>query len=816
MVERQAGKPGEALEHLTTACDLLTTHSPELLPDAREAMALTLQDLGQLKDSEKLLRQVLVSRPENSINLKLAATLDHLALNLLYQGRYPEVAPLLDQAETATPPDDADFRARIAAHRGRLYHTLGSHSRAAALFQQALALPFEDPELRLTLNSQLALTQLRLGKTAEARVGTEAAADEARRLFASNRFRAVPYLSNLGAIALAQEEPEIARSAFQEALEMIESTFGIEHPGLIGPLNNLGVAEQTMGNFPSARAHLERAAALQAKFLPATHLRVAETERNLAHNSLLSGSTDAKDHIARATRIGLDLLDRLIREGTESERLNFLERFDLVSLPSATGDAELIADVLIATKARLLDAMLAESKPASQPTWRDIQATLSPGSAFVDTCRFTTTTTPPTKRYGAIVILPTGPPKWVLLGTDDSLEHWLGAFHERLRWRSSSLSGKSSPPPPLKIRGILRALEREFWEPLQLPPGTDHIAFSPDSRLHFLPISALLNRENQPLSSRFLQVTTVTSARDLLNPVPRISLSKSPWAVLTISEFPVATENPSGDPLLSLLSELAPMPGTRIEADKLRSLAPAGSQFLAGPQANELGLSTLAPSPSVLHLGCHAFFLQNDSSPLGMPIDFDEQSDLLFAGGLVLYHGAQRHLDSPRLANNDDLLFPSEIARLPLQETRLVTLSSCESGAGTPVSGEGLLGLRRSFSLAGAREILVALWPVSDDSTPEFMERFYQLALHSERPAQALWQTQGELLSAATRDDDFELAVLRYAPFVLSQNFALVTGPAIAASQPSSSAKKPWIIALTALPLLLFIISRILLKRNGV
>ena len=816
MVERQAGKPEEALGHLTAACDLLTTHSPELLADSREAMALTLQDLGRLDDSEKLLRQVLVSRQENSINFKLAATLDHLALNLLYQGRYPEVSPLLDQAEAATPPDHADFRARIAAHRGRLYHTLGSHARAAAIFQEALALPFEDPELRLSLNSQLALTQLRLGKTTEAREGTEAAADEARRLFATNRFRAVPYLSNLGAVALAQEEPEIARSAFQEALEMIEVTFGVEHPGLIAPLNSLGVAEQIMGDYPSARAHLERAAALQAKFLPATHLRVAETERNLARNSLLSGSPDAKDHIVRATRIGLDLLDRLIREGTENERLNFLERFDLVSLPCATGDAELIADVLIATKARLLDAMLAESKPSAQPTWRDIQATLSPDSAFIDTCRFTTTTTPPIKRYGAIVILPTGPPEWVLLGTDESLEHWLSAFHERIRWRSSLLSGKSNPPPPLKIRSILRALEREFWEPLQLPPGTEHIAFSPDSRLHFLPLSALLNRENQPLSSRFLQVTTVTSARDLINPAPSISLSKNPWTVLTISDFPVAIENPSSDPLLSLLSALTPMPGTRIEAEKLRSLAPAGSQFLVGLQANELDLSKLTTSPSVLHLGCHAFFLQNDASPLGMPIDFDEQSDLLFAGGLVLYCGAQRQLDSPRLANNDDLLFPSEIARLPLHETRLVTLSSCESGAGTPVSGEGLLGLRRSFSLAGAREILVALWPVSDDSTPEFMERFYRLTLHSERPAQALWQTQGGLLSAATTDDDFELAVLRYAPFVLSQNFGLVTGPALAASQPSLSAKRPWLIALTAIPLLLFVISRIFLKKKPV
>ena len=48
MVERQAGKPDEALGHLTAACDLLATHAPDMLADAREAKALTLQDLGQL------------------------------------------------------------------------------------------------------------------------------------------------------------------------------------------------------------------------------------------------------------------------------------------------------------------------------------------------------------------------------------------------------------------------------------------------------------------------------------------------------------------------------------------------------------------------------------------------------------------------------------------------------------------------------------------------------------------------------------------------------------------------------------------------
>jgi CHAT domain-containing protein/tetratricopeptide (TPR) repeat protein len=814
MVERQAGKADEALGHLATACDLMATHAPEMLADAREAQALTLQDLGRLEDSENLLRQVLASRRETSASPKLAATFDHLALNLLYQGRYPEVAPLLDQAEAATAAEDLGFRARLAAHRGRLHHTLGSHARAAAVFQQALAIPFEDPELRLSLNSQLALTQLRLGKMEDARAGTEAAAAEARRLFTSNRIRAVPYMTNLGAIALTQNEPVIAKSSFQEALQMLEATFGPDHPGLIGPLNNLGVAEQALGAYPAARAHLERAAALQAKHLPATHLRVAETERNLARNSLLSASPDARDHIIRATRIGLDLLDRLIREGTENERLNFLERFDLLSLPCATGDAELIADVLIATKARLLDAMLVESTPTSRPTWREVQAALPAGSAFIDACRFTTTSTTPDKRYGAIVILPSGPPKWVPLGTDESLERWLGAFHERMRWRSRAISGNPGPPPPLKIRGILRALEREFWDPLQLPPGTEHIAFSPDSRLHFLPLPALLDRENRPLSIRHRQITTVTSARDLIHPAPATSLSGAPWTIVTVSDFPQTTATIGDDPLLTLLAELQPMPGTRLEANKLRALAPAGSRFLTGPQANESNLRQLADSPAVLHLGCHAFFLQNNDATLGMPVDFDERSDLLFAGGLVLYQGAARQPDSPRLADNDDLLFTSEIARLPLQHTRLVTLSSCESGAGTPVSGEGLLGLRRSFSLAGAREIVVALWPVSDESTPDFMERFYQLAVRSDRPAQALWQTQGELLTAATTDDDFELAVLRYAPFVLSQNSPLTTGPAIAASSRSSGSRSTWLIALTALPLLLFVVSRIVAKRR--
>lgn len=816
IVERQAGKPSEALEHLDIACELLEENAPEFLVDSLEAKALTLQDLGKLEESEALLRNVVKSRKsvsDTSDNTSLSASLDHLALNLLYQGRYPEVAPLLDQAIHLIAEDDPAGLAQLFDHRGRLHHTLGSHSRAINDFRKALALPFDDPELRLTLESQIALAQLRLGKTEEARIGTDAVAKTARQLFIADPIRAVPYINNVGEMALSLGETEVAHKRFKEVLEILQSALGKDHSQLIGPLNNLGVTEQSLGDYASAKAHLERAAKLQSEHLPPTHLRVAETKRNLARNALLSDAPDASEHVARATKLGLDLLDQLISNGSEKERLNFLERFDLVSLPCATGDAELIAEVLLASKARLLDAMLSDEAPKNRPTWIDIQSSLEKGTAFIDTCRYFTTEVPGVENYGAILILPEGKPKWIALGPASDLRGWMQAFRKRLVWRSASTVVNAGPPPPLKIRGILRSLHRNFWQPIGdlLPPDTEHIAYSPAGMLHFMPMAALIAQDGRTLSETYLQVTTVGSGRDLLNKSPTKGLLDNPWAVLTVSDFPAATQNVSEDPLLNLLYNLQSMPGTKDEASRLKRIAPEKSLFLTDEESTEESLHHLPNNPSVLHLGSHAFFLDDPNASTEFPVDFDDRSDLLFSGGLVLYQGTQRTIDSPRLSDSDDLLFPSEIARLPLEGTRLVTLSSCESGAGTPVSGEGVLGLRRAFSLAGAKEVVVALWPVSDASTPTFMEHFYRRATASNRPAQALWQTQGDFLSAATNDEDFELAVLRYAPFVLSQNTPLVTGPSLPPAEiPTKSTllQSPWRYLLAVIPLLIFAIAR--------
>ena len=809
VIERQAGKAVEALPHLQTAVERLSTDTPAGRADALEALALTEHDLGDSEEAEKHLRQVLELRPDDG-EARLQG-LDNLALTLLAQGEFPEAGELIRQTLAATPPTDTEVRARRLGNLGRYFHMLGSHARAADTFREALALEIQNPALRLSLESQLALANLRLGKTGEAREGMKKTANEALALYQQTPFQAVPFFNNLGALDLELGDSTYARSSFAHAVELLEESFGKEHPSLITPLNNLGAAEQAEGDYQDAETALRRADALQQKH-PAqgVQLQAAEIARNLARNSLLSGKGDALAEIDRATKLGLSVLDELIVHGSERQRLNFLQRHDLVSLPCVTGDATRIANVLLATKARLFDAMLAGDKSSAVPDWQTVQKSLPPGSAMVDAARFTAPDG--TDGYGAIVLLPDGPPKWVPLGSEEDLQRWLASFRERLSWRASVLAGKSSPAPPLKLRGILRSLHEQFWEPIAaaLPPDTQHVAFSPDGALHFLPLPALMDRDMQPLCSRFLQIATLTSGRDLLNQPAAASLSSGYWEIFGVSEFPKSTAPPDGDRLLEMLASLDDMPGTADELDRLARLAPNKSKFRRDKSATEIALSGLSQAPAVLHLGCHAFFLADDPSA-ATALDFDEHSDLLHAGGLLLHGAALRKADSPVFAPDDDLLYPTEVAQLPLQGTRLVTLSSCESGAGTAVSGEGLLGLRRGFALAGAREVVVALWPVSDRSTPEFMERFYQLALASDRPAQALWQCQREFLSKAKNDDDFEAAVLRYAPFVLSQNTPLATGKEIAAA--ASKPGIPWKKLALALPLLAFLAARLFKRR---
>ena len=116
----------------------------------------------------------------------------------------------------------------------------------------------------------------------------------------------------------------------------------------------------------------------------------------------------------------------------------------------------------------------------------------------------------------------------------------------------------------------------------------------------------------------------------------------------------------------------------------------------------------------------------------------------------------------------DGLLRSYEIPRLNISAD-LVTLSACETARGEALRGESLTGLGRSFLHAGARHVLVSLWPVDDAATARLMSSFYSaLWGDGERPAKALYRAQSAVRADPRWGDPYF-----WAPFVLYGDWLL-------------------------------------------
>jgi len=96
----------------------------------------------------------------------------------------------------------------------------------------------------------------------------------------------------------------------------------------------------------------------------------------------------------------------------------------------------------------------------------------------------------------------------------------------------------------------------------------------------------------------------------------------------------------------------------------------------------------------------------------------------------------------------NDLLTAEEVMSLDLNGVELVVLSACDTGLGDLQNGQGVIGLQRSFGMAGARSSIGSLWAVDDAATSLLFERFYR----------ALWQQK---LSVAESLRQAQLYVLK-------------------------------------------------------
>ncbi len=143
-----------------------------------------------------------------------------------------------------------------------------------------------------------------------------------------------------------------------------------------------------------------------------------------------------------------------------------------------------------------------------------------------------------------------------------------------------------------------------------------------------------------------------------------------------------------------------------------------------------------------------------------------QRSILALAGANTTFEQWRRGEFPP--PQNDGILNAVEVASLDLEGTWLAVLSACDTGSGEVLSGEGVMGMRRGFFLAGVDHLLITFWSIADEQTVSLMEAFYQDLPRSQHPALSLARIQREALIRYREEFGLPAAVALAGPFAVS------------------------------------------------
>ncbi len=344
-----------------------------------------------------------------------------------------------------------------------------------------------------------------------------------------------------------------------------------------------------------------------------------------------------------------------------------------------------------------------------------------------------------------------------------------------------------------RYRAAGERLRRRIWDPIA--PRLERAALVlvvPDGALNLVNLATL----PLPGGGYLLEGSTVlhqlSSERDIVptSPPPEtkpgllvlggVDYDASPTIIARAAlpgdaAPPLAADPPSGAPRYrspeAACPELgrlqfAPLPATAGEIDRIAALeagpdadaVDGGVRRLVGRAADEATFKSASEHYGTLHLATHAYFVGDrcGSGPNGrdrgsaapaLPV----LQDPLLLTGLALA-GANQRAGSARDEDREDgLLTAEEIASLDLSGVRWAVLSACRTGVGPIRDGEGVLGLRRAFAIAGAGTLVMSLWQVEDEATAAWMEALYRARARHLSSAAAVRQAGLDLLDRQRR-----------------------------------------------------------------
>lgn len=311
-----------------------------------------------------------------------------------------------------------------------------------------------------------------------------------------------------------------------------------------------------------------------------------------------------------------------------------------------------------------------------------------------------------------------------------------------------------------------RALRALVFDPLITAlKGDIRLFLAPDGDLTRVPFEVLPTNDDRYLiedyhisylsvgrdALRFNRVSTRQVSTPLVVAAPDFDLSNADEGTAPTQDQPYARQSRA---LEDYPLHFSPLPGTLAEGEQIALYL--GTKPLLGRAAVKDTIGN-CHSPRILHIATHGFFLPdkkpdpNDkqvgwmvSENMGLLSATPEnpllRSGLGLAGANTWLHGA---MPPPEAENG--LLTAEDVSGLDLLATELAVLSACDTGLGQVQTGEGVLGLRRSFMLAGVKTLVMSLWKVPDQQTQELMVDFYRRLLEGHPRLDALQEAQKAL-----------------------------------------------------------------------
>ncbi len=233
------------------------------------------------------------------------------------------------------------------------------------------------------------------------------------------------------------------------------------------------------------------------------------------------------------------------------------------------------------------------------------------------------------------------------------------------------------------VQAHLRQLYEEVFAPVRALVSARHLVIVPHGVLHYLPFHALLDDTGYLIDS--FTISYAPSASIFTHCQEKAAHTSGPSLVLGIPDAraPLILEE------VRAVAEIVP-----------------DAELFVGLQANEQVLRERGSQSRLLHIATHGKFRQDNP---------------MFSG----------------IRLGDAYLNLYDLYQLKLN-AELVTLSGCATGMNVVTPGDELLGLIRGLLYAGAHSLLLTLWDVHDQSTSEFMTRFYRRFQDGQGKAAAL------------------------------------------------------------------------------